>query len=127
MPQPRSAPRPAKGIDAISSTSSVLPGSIRVVRYPDLGDPRFVDWVDYGERYADDSLPQRFVDQLLPQVARGASVWVDYNGDYRKVGTQCDRVVALLAAALGPGQQPVSGDNVKFFEYSNLIRFAPRS
>jgi mannosyltransferase len=94
------------------------------VTYPDLGDPHFVDWVDYADRNADAD-PQSFVDEVL-QRAEGHTIWLAWSPEYVTLEGQCDQVRALLARAR-PGNGPVvAADSEVFFENANLHRFPAR-
>ena len=102
----------------------LVPDGVRVVRTPDLGDPRFVDWVDYKERLEAVSVPE-LADRVLAE-AGTATVWLVWSGGYRIAGPQCDELAARLAA-IRPGAVPaVTADPVKYFESSSLIRLAAR-
>jgi len=99
-----------------------VPG-VRVVRYPDLGDPRFVDWVDYKERYAATD-PKVVADRIIAE-AGGGTIWLNWNDGYRVVGEQCGQLATALVSQRPAAAQIVSGDNVKYFEYSTLLRLQP--
>jgi hypothetical protein len=101
-----------------------LDGEFDEVTYPDLGDPRFVDWVDYADRNAA-SDPEAFVDEVL-QRAEGHTVWLAWSPEYITLETQCTQVQHLLAQAR-PGNGPVVGaDSDQFFENANLHRYPDR-
>jgi uncharacterized membrane protein len=91
---------------------------LEVVRYPDLGDPRIVDWRDYADRN-DHADPQRFVREVLER-AGDHPVWVVWNGSYRTLQGQCEAVVNYLSAARG--QTPTSKPFLGAFETQQLIR-----
>src|SRR5690606_19153381 len=98
-----------------------LDGDFDQVTYPDLGDPRFVDWVDYAERN-EASSPQAFADAVLER-AEGRTIWLVWNPEYITLETQCTDVRTLLAQAR-PGNAPaVQADSDTFFENANLHRF----
>ena len=95
---------------------------VRVVRYPDLGDPHFVDWVDYKARVESVSVAAT-AERILVE-AGSHTIWLVWSGSYRLVGPQCDELAARLAAAR-PGAPPaVQADPVKYFEAESLIRLA---
>ncbi|HEV8297197.1 MAG TPA: glycosyltransferase family 39 protein [Acidimicrobiales bacterium] len=95
-----------------------VPG-VRVVRYPDLGDPHFVDWVDYEERL-DQVDPAQVASTVLAQAGAG-TIWLEWSEGYRTVGEQCGELAALLIAAR-PGTRPVvTADGARYFEFSSLI------
>jgi hypothetical protein len=105
----------------------VTADGVRVVRYPDLGDPRFVDWVDYVERLAAVSVPE-VADRIL--AAAGTNdIWFVWAGSYLVAGPQCDELSARLAA-VRPGRAPaVDADGLRYFEPSSLLQLsapAPR-
>lgn len=105
--------------------SRALDGSFDEVTYPDLGDPRFVDWVDYAERNAA-SDPQAFVDAVLDR-ADGHTIWLAWSPEYITLESQCTQVQHLLAQAR-PGNGPAIGaDSDQFFENANLHRYPDRS
>ena len=104
--------------------SHALDGDFDEVTYPDLGDPRFVDWVDYGERNAA-SDPEAFVGEVLER-AEGHTVWLAWSPEYITLETQCSQVQNLLARAR-PGNGPAaSADSENFFENANLHRYPDR-
>ena len=97
---------------------------VRIVRYPDLGDPRFVDWVDYAQRLERVSVAD-VADRLLAE-AGPHTLWLVWSGGYRVAGPQCDELAARLIATR-PGAVPlVQADPVRYFESSSLIRLAAR-
>ena len=97
---------------------------VGIVRYPDLGDPRFVDWVDYADRLDTVSVAA-VADRLLARAGPNA-LWLAWSGTYRTAGPQCDQLAARLVA-VRPGSSPaVQADPVKFFESASLIRLAVR-
>jgi hypothetical protein len=107
------------------SGSRDLDGDFDEVTYPDLGDPRFVDWVDYAERN-EESDPQAFVDAVLER-AEGHTIWLAWSPEYVTLETQCNDVRTLLAQAR-PGNTPsVQADSDTFFENANLHRFPVRA
>jgi mannosyltransferase len=96
---------------------------VRVVRYPDLGDARYVDWVDYKDRLATVD-PLAVAERVLAEAGDGA-IWLDWSDGYRTVGEQCGQFAAHLIARR-PGAVPaVTADNVKYFEWSSVIRLTP--
>lgn len=97
---------------------------VHIVRYPDLADPRFVDWVDYAARLDLVSVTA-VADELLARAGPNA-LWLAWSGTYRTAGPQCDELAGRLVA-LRPGSAPVAhADPVKFFESASLIRLAAR-
>jgi hypothetical protein len=107
------------------SGSRALDGDFDEVRYPDLGDPDFVDWVDYADRN-EASDPQAFVDAVLER-AEGHTIWLAWSPEFVTLETQCNDVRTLLAQAR-PGNTPsVQADSDTFFENANLHRFPVRA
>jgi uncharacterized membrane protein len=99
-----------------------VPG-VRVLRLPDLGDPRFVDWVDYQAQW-DAVDPVATAERVLAETGDGA-LWLDWNDGYRVSGPLCGEIAAQLIARR-PGSRPVvEADSARYFEFSSLIRLAP--
>jgi 4-amino-4-deoxy-L-arabinose transferase-like glycosyltransferase len=96
---------------------------VRIVRYPDLGDPRFVDWVDYKERL--EGVDPTMVAQRILDEAGPNAIWLNWSDGYRTVGDQCGQLAAYLIAARPGGVPAVTADNVKYFEWSSVIRLPP--
>jgi uncharacterized membrane protein len=93
---------------------------VRIVRYPDLGDPRFVDWVDYKERL--DQVDVAAVAARILDAAGPNAIWLEWSDGYRTVGDQCNELAAILIARR-PGTRPVvAPDNGRYFEFASLIR-----
>lgn len=67
----------------------------QVIPYPTGGDPRFVDWVDYGERNAA-SEPGRFVADLGSQLPADATLYVVLNTTYRTFEGKCEQLLTEL-------------------------------
>jgi hypothetical protein len=101
-------------------TSRLLDDGPPGVRFPDLGDPRFVDWVDYAAR-VEAGDPAAFADEVVER-AGGGDVWLVWSGEYRTVEGVCEELVNALAARR-PGWSVVvqSGDQ---FEHAWLHRYA---
>jgi uncharacterized membrane protein len=92
------------------------------VTYPELGSPRFVDWVDYAERN-EAADPEEFVDEVLERAGEGA-IWLAWSGEYVTFEGQCEQVRSGLARARPRAGTLVSADSGQFFENANLQRFA---
>ncbi|CAB4733639.1 MAG: hypothetical protein F2754_02225 [Actinobacteria bacterium] len=102
----------------------LAPTDVRVVRTPDLGDPRFVDWVDYADRQAASSVSV-VADRILATAGTG-TIWLVWSGSYRLAGPQCDELAGRLSA-IRPGTSPeVQADPAKYFESASLIRLVAR-
>lgn len=65
-----------------------------VVPYPAAGDPRFVDWVDYGERN-EASDPEAFVADLADLPA-DATIYVVASTTYRTFEGKCEELIGVL-------------------------------
>jgi len=104
--------------------AAVAPAGLRQVTFPALGDPRFVDWVDYGTRnaHADPAAFARAVSVLAGHHA----VWLIWAPDYRTLGTSCEQVVQQLGQLRPPANQLVASDPVHYYEHANLVRYPPR-
>jgi len=99
-----------------------LPATIDLVRVPDLGDPRFVDWRDYATRNDDVDI-DAVASALLDRVGDG-TLWLTWVGGYRTLEGDCE----ALAAALGRERRAegvVAADGETFFEPMSVFRFAP--
>jgi mannosyltransferase len=105
------------------SLSRVVRDDVEVLRYPDLGDPRLVDWVDYQQRY-DATDPAEVAQRVLARVPAERTLWVNYSSGYRVVDTQCDRLIDALAVAR-PVTALLETPDGKYFEASALRRFDP--
>jgi mannosyltransferase len=97
---------------------------VRIVRYPDLGDPRFVDWVDYADRLATVD-PLVVAEQVLAEAGDDHAIFLNWSDGYRVVGSQCGQFAAHLIARRPGGVPAVTADNVKYFEWSSVIRLPP--
>ena len=69
--------------------------AVDVVPFPTMGDARFVDWVDYGERN-DAADPGAFAAELLATVPAEATIYVVSNPNYKDLRGQ------VRAAHRGP-------------------------
>ena len=101
-----------------------LDGDFEQVTYPDFGDPRFVDWVDYAERNAA-SDPEAFVAEVLER-SEGHTVWLVWSPEYITLETQCSQVQGLLARARAGNGPAAQADSENFFENANLHRYPDR-
>ncbi len=66
-----------------------------VVPYPTGGDPRFVDWVDYGARN-EASDPHAFVAELDERLPTDATVYLVASSTYRTFEGKCEQLTAVL-------------------------------
>ncbi len=101
--------------------SRTMPDDVEQVRFPDLGDPRFVDWVDYEDRNAAAD-PDAVAERALAR-AEGRDVFVVWNGGYRTMEGRCEAFVAALAARRPGSQTLVAGVQADNFEPATLDRF----
>lgn len=83
------------GVAVQRQVDQQLDGAAEVVPYPTLGDPRFVDWVDYGERNTA-SDPGAFVAELDERIDPDATVYVVASTTYRTFEGKCEQLIATL-------------------------------
>ena len=70
---------------------------LEVIPYPAAGDPRFIDWVDYGERnQASD--PAEFVSSIADRVPADATVYLVSSPSYRTFEGKCEQLAGALSA-----------------------------
>lgn len=93
------------------------------IRFPDGGDPRFVDWADYAERN-EGSDPAAFVDAVLEQAGEGA-VWLVISRDYQTFEGKCDAVQGRLGRDRS-GSASVPEDGSEFLEHGGLLHYPAR-
>ena len=100
----------------------LLPPGLVELTYPDGGDPRFVDWVDYGarNRVAD---PPKLAQRVLAS-AGNHTIWAVWAPGYRTLGKGCEQLVIALQQAR-PDNGSVVETSRKFFEPENLVRLEP--
>jgi mannosyltransferase len=98
-----------------------LPDGFDAVTYPQLGDPRFVDWADYAakQRAGDPAA----VAAELDRRAGDGFVWLVWSGDYRTLDDRCQELVDELLA-LRPGGVPVVESGGEF-EHAWLYQYGP--
>ncbi len=101
----------------------VMPGDVSLVSYPDGGDGRFVDWVDYGERNRA-SDPAAFANEVLARAGSTNSVYVVWSDSYKTFEGKCTGIIDTLAASRVP-QALLVEDGDRYFEHVSLTRFAP--
>ena len=90
------------------------------VVYPTFEGPRFVDWVDYGERNAAAD-PDAFAAEALAR-AQGQSIFLVWNSSYRTLESQCERLLAALGRAR-PAQEIVGNPGGRFYENGAVTWF----
>lgn len=69
-----------------------------VVAFPEAGNPRFVDWVDYAERNAAAS-PGEFVDRVDATTGSATTIYLIDSPHYRTLEGKCEGVVAGFGVA----------------------------
>ncbi len=95
-----------------------------VVPYPAAGDPRFIDWVDYGARNAA-SDPTRFVADLGDRVPPTATIYVVSNTTYRTFEGRCEALIGELSAGRNAVQVESSAPD-DHEEPANLLILRPQ-
>lgn len=98
---------------------------LTAISYPDRGDLRFVDWVDYQQRN-DAADPSAFAAEVLASAAQvpGRNIFLVWNGAYRTFDGDCEAITAVLGAA-SDGIELVKSDS-GVFEHASLIKYRPR-
>ena len=92
--------------------------------YPDLTSPRFVDWVNYEDRYRDAD-PAAVAQAIVARTPADRRIWVEFSSAYRVVDVQCDRLIDALAQLRPNNTQLLSPDGTRYFETASLRRFDP--
>lgn len=90
------------------------------------GDPRFVDWVDYGDRN-NASDPVAFVDTLGSELDDSTTVYAVINTTYLTFEGKCEGLLAALGADGAPMELLVEADGQNFFEGMSLWVDRPSS
>jgi len=104
------------------AVSREMPAAYKQVAYPRFQSPRFVDWVDYGERLAEVD-PTDFAAELLDR-AGNRHIFLVWKGDYiTHVGT-CEQIINELTKTR-PGSQDLVTENEDVFENASLRHFPP--
>ncbi|MHB1138585.1 MAG: glycosyltransferase family 39 protein [Microthrixaceae bacterium] len=96
-----------------------------VVAYPAAGDPRFIDWVDYGDRNEAAS-PEQFLDLLDEQLTDDTTVYFVASPTYRTFDGQCEQLQGLLALERDMSEA-VALDDSGIDEAAGLWIFRPRA
>jgi hypothetical protein len=91
-----------------------------IVVYPDGRDPAVVDWREYEERNA--LLDPTAVASALLAAHPDQIIWVVWQGGYRTLAEQCERLVESLAAGR---TTTIVQRNTDAFEASSLWQLAP--
>ncbi len=99
--------------------------AVDIVTYPALGDPRFVDWVDYAARNAAAD-PASITGAALDR-AGGRTVLYAFTGNYRTLEGQCEAVLQSLATVRGaPAVLVPPAERNEDEPAIELLRFDPR-
>jgi mannosyltransferase len=99
----------------------LLPAGFDAVRFPDFGDPRLVNWVDYAKRQRSVT-PDEFARRLNERAA-GKTLWFVWSSGYRTVQSKCQAIASQLVV-LRPGGHAVLASGAQF-EHSWLYQYAP--
>lgn len=89
---------------------------------PTLGEPQFVDWVDYAERNASAD-PAQIAGELSDLAGPGGAVWLVWDGSYRTYEGLCENVAAKLGTQFTEVVTVVESGNGDYFEHAAVIRF----
>lgn len=90
----------------------VLPDGFIELTFPDLADPRLVNWVDYGQRMAAAD-PVAFGNELLER-SGGRTIWYVWMPGYRTLGKKCERINDTLGNARPTNEQLLDPDLTVF-------------
>ena len=101
-----------------------LSGPVRVLPYPTLGDPAFVDWTEYAERNAVAD-PDAVATEILRMADPGQGIFLVWNGTYRTFEGQCEELLGALASQR-VAETLVDADGDRWFEHASLVWFAPQ-
>ena len=97
-----------------------MPDGLFYVSYPSLGDPRFVDWVDYKDR--NDAADPAEIGARIQVLAGSHAIFLVENGAYRTFENDCEALMASLAVGR-TGEQLDADDGEHYFEHASLWRF----
>jgi mannosyltransferase len=101
-----------------------LRSDVVALAYPDLSDPRFVDWVDYKERHRNVD-PAVVAKAIVDRTPADRRIWVEFSSAYRVIEAQCDRLIDALAQLRPASAELLSPDGTRYFETASLRRFDP--
>lgn len=103
------------------SVERLAPDDVTVLAYPNLDDPRFVDWEHYEDRNSAAD-PSAIAAEVVEQ-AGDAQVWVVASPDYRTFEGQCEGLLSAIGG-LRPGGGPVVAEDAdEYFEHGSLSVF----
>lgn len=103
------------------ATTRYLADGFDGVTWPALGDPRFVDWVDYEEK-GDAADPTAFAAAVHDRAGR-STVWLVWSGGYRTLDEDCETVADALRV-LRPGGRAVVESGAEL-EHAWLYQYGP--
>ena len=104
----------------------LLPDEFVEVTFPDLADPRLVNWVDYGDRMAAAD-PVAFGQELLER-SGGRTIWYVWMPGYRTLDKKCERVNDTLGNARPANKQLLDPDVTVFERHALWVhREVPRA
>jgi mannosyltransferase len=103
------------------SGSRLMPSDVTLVTYPDGGDAKFVDWVDYKQRN-EAADPIAFAARVLAEAGPDHAIYLVWNGAYRTFENQCEALIASLGT-VRPAEVLAADDGEHFFEHAGLYRF----
>jgi hypothetical protein len=92
--------------------SRVLPDGYEQMTFPAFGDPRFVDWVDYGRRIARTD-PVAFGQEVLAR-SGGRTIWYVWMPGYRTLDKRCERINDTLGNARPQNRQLMDPDKTTY-------------
>ena len=101
----------------------VLPDGFTELTFPDLADPRLVDWADYGERMAAAD-PAAFGQALLER-SGGRTIWYVWMPGYRTLEKSCERINDTLGNARPGNEQLMDPDQSVFERHVLWVHPAP--
>lgn len=113
------------GVATQRQVDHLLADPVEVIPYPTGGDPRFVDWVDYGDRNAAASAGE-FLARVGDRIPAGSTVYLVANFSYRTFEGQCESLLNHLAASRDTSQL-VERDPDRHDEGANLWVLRPRA
>lgn len=90
------------------------------------GDPRFVDWVDYGDRNSAAD-PAAFVDALRSEFDDDTTIYAVINTEYLTFEGKCEGLLGALGSDGAPVENLVVADGQNFFEGMSLWVRRPSS
>jgi mannosyltransferase len=104
------------------AVSRVVPRTlgVRQLAFPMTGNPQLIDWVDYKDKVGQAN-PEQFATRLLAR-AGPSTIWFVSSTGYLPFELKCERILAALTAARGPGRTLVQPD-ANIFEHMGVVRF----